>query len=320
MTTKWYIRNGENKFLATGGFNAYGPNTVGWVERFQDAASFDSLHQAADILISLNLPPCALAHVVDYFDHPPTPQDADTTPAETVAERTARVAREEAGRLRIRQAWALVKKVATGGAVVLAVLATMPSDTDAARYRHHRHAIHWRHHVPAPTVHAPVRDHARRVLLRSAHARVGRVAHASVGHAVVPGAPRSLLGSFLGGLSAPFSAAGGAVAAAERYVGTNPTVHASLWCADFVNLIERQLGRPGTGSREARSFLHYGDPLAPTARRPGDIVVFSRRGGGHVGYYVSGPASRPVTVSGNAGGNAVRVGTTRLPVIAYRRP
>lgn len=123
--------------------------------------------------------------------------------------------------------------------------------------------------------------------------------------------------SLLGVLTAPFTAAGSAVAAAARYVGTNPTGKASLWCADFVNLIERKLGRPGTGSREAKSFLRYGRPIS--IPQPGDIVVFNRRGGGHVGYYVSGPATHPVVVSGNDG-HRVRVRQQSLPVVAYVRP
>lgn len=59
------------------------------------------------------------------------------------------------------------------------------------------------------------------------------------------------------------------------------------WCAAFVNTILRQAGFEGTGSLQARSFLHYGS----ITKQPeyGDIVVFSRgrnQFAGHVGFYV----------------------------------
>jgi uncharacterized protein (TIGR02594 family) len=59
------------------------------------------------------------------------------------------------------------------------------------------------------------------------------------------------------------------------------------WCAAFVNTMLKQAGFEGTGSLQARSFLHYGS----ITKQPeyGDIVVFSRgrnQFAGHVGFYV----------------------------------
>lgn len=87
---------------------------------------------------------------------------------------------------------------------------------------------------------------------------------------------------------------------ARRHLGTNPTGRRSLWCADFVNLIERRAGRAGTGSRMARAFLGYGRPVRLADARAGDIVVLGRRGGGHVGYLVSRSGGTVRLISGNA--------------------
>ena len=108
---------------------------------------------------------------------------------------------------------------------------------------------------------------------------------------------------------------------AKRYVGTNPTGRASLWCATFVNMIERKAGRRGTGSDMARSFITYGTRVSTP--RPGDIVVSTRRGGGkgsgHVGIFSHYEKGRPVLVNGNQNG---RVGLAPPPgaVIAIVRP
>jgi hypothetical protein len=109
MTTKWYVRNGAGKFLATGGFSAWGPNTIGWVERFQDAAPFDSAYHARDIADTF-LPPGRF-DVVDYFDHPPLPADADPEHPETQEQRDERVRAEEAVRLHIRKKWGIKRAV-----------------------------------------------------------------------------------------------------------------------------------------------------------------------------------------------------------------
>lgn len=98
--------------------------------------------------------------------------------------------------------------------------------------------------------------------------------------------------------------AGGTLHIARRYIGGNPTGRRYLWCADFVNHVERRAGRPGTGNRSSLGFRSYGTRIARGRARPGDIVVLSRRGGGHVGYfvrYVDG-GRRVVLISGNTGG------------------
>lgn len=109
-----------------------------------------------------------------------------------------------------------------------------------------------------------------------------------------------------------------AVAVARRYLGSNPTGRSRLWCAYFMNLVERKLGRPGTGSGMARSYASYGRRVSNP--RPGDIAVLRRRGGGHVGYVMSVSGSKVQIISGNHG-RKVGIGTyPRSRVVAFVRP
>ncbi|BAS00335.1 hypothetical protein BV133_2741 [Blastochloris viridis] len=90
---------------------------------------------------------------------------------------------------------------------------------------------------------------------------------------------------------------GDLVARAERYLGSNPTNQRTLWCSDFMNLVA---AGSGTGSRLAKSWANWG---RPSAGRPGDVVVLSRKGGYHVGVVKDfDRAGNPIVISGNSGG------------------
>jgi uncharacterized protein (TIGR02594 family) len=124
------------------------------------------------------------------------------------------------------------------------------------------------------------------------------------------GAGASSGGSDFGGSSA--------ISVARRYLGSNPTGHSRRWCAYFMNMVERKLGRPGTGSGMARSYASYGRRVSDP--RPGDIAVLRRRGGGHVGYVMSVSGGRVQLISGNHG-RKVGIGSyPRSRVIAFVRP
>lgn len=109
------------------------------------------------------------------------------------------------------------------------------------------------------------------------------------------------------------------VAEARRWMGTNPTGMARLWCARFMNFVLGRLGYRGTGSDLAMSFRHYGHPIAEP--QVGSIVVLTRRGGGHVGV-VSGVTSsgNPIIVSGNHGRRVGEGVYPRSRVVAYVLP
>jgi uncharacterized protein (TIGR02594 family) len=110
------------------------------------------------------------------------------------------------------------------------------------------------------------------------------------------------------------------VAEARRYMGTNPTDRASLWCARFMNFVLNRVGAAGTGSDAAKSFASYGRRIS--GPQVGAIAVLTRgRDGGHVGV-VTGidESGNPIIVSGNHN-HAVGEGAySRDRVIAYVLP
>lgn len=287
-----YIRNGELKFLVIGGFTRRGPGVIGWTESRELSEPFNTWDQARDFLRWLDVkdPGCS---IIDYADIPPSPPDAEQRHVETPAERLARVNDEEEGRYLQRTRWTI--KAAAPAIIALALLVPAFTIQPAAAAPHHHHARSHHHDFRAGVFHQLRR------------ARGGRRTHLRVAQRPA----LSLVGSLFGGLSSP-------VRVAERYLGGNPTGRASLWCADFMNLVERQVGRVGTGSRLAFSYLHYGHGVSDP--RPGDIVVLGRHGGGHVGYLVTMTAQGPEVISGNHG-HRVAIGVyPRSRVVAYRRP
>jgi uncharacterized protein (TIGR02594 family) len=107
---------------------------------------------------------------------------------------------------------------------------------------------------------------------------------------------------------------------AERYLGTNPTKMRRLWCANFVGMIEKKVGRAGSGSNFAKSYASYGKRVAKP--QPGDIAVMGRKGGGHVGYFVGwAPNGKAILISGNSRGGKVAKGQyVASRIFAWRRP
>lgn len=291
-----YIRNGELMFLVIGGL-ATRNYMIGWAEGRERAERFNTWAQARDFLRWLDVkdPGCS---IIDYADIPPCPPDADTPTVETPAERLARVNDEEEGRYLQRTRWGI--KTAAAGAIALALMLPAVMTRPAAAAPHHHH-YRSHHHV--------IRAHARPPIRHSRGFRGHRVRAAQTQGS---GEQTGLIGRLLG------SVTGNSVRIAERYLGGNPTGRASLWCADFMNLVERQVGRAGTGSRLAFSYLRYGHGVSDP--QPGDIVVIGRRGGGHVGYLVGMTARGPRIISGNHG-HHVAIGVyPPSSVVAYRRP
>jgi uncharacterized protein (TIGR02594 family) len=110
------------------------------------------------------------------------------------------------------------------------------------------------------------------------------------------------------------------VAEARRYMGTNPTDRASLWCARFMNFVLNRVGAPGTGSDAAKSFASYGKRIS--GPQVGAIAVLTRgRSGGHVGV-VTGidENGNPILVSGNHNHTVGEGAYPRSRVIAYVLP
>lgn len=94
----------------------------------------------------------------------------------------------------------------------------------------------------------------------------------------------------------------------------------SLWCADWVNLIERKHGRPGTGSRLARSYAGYG---SPSNGNVGDIAVMRRgwsNASGHVGYVSGNCPGGKMILSGNHNRRVQEACYPHYRFIAFRAP
>lgn len=110
------------------------------------------------------------------------------------------------------------------------------------------------------------------------------------------------------------------VSEARRYLGTNPTGRASLWCANFMNMVLQRSGHQTTGSNMASSFASYGRRVS--GPQVGAIAVMSRgKRGGHVGV-VSGidESGNPIIISGNHNRRVAEATYPRGRVYAYVMP
>jgi uncharacterized protein (TIGR02594 family) len=115
-----------------------------------------------------------------------------------------------------------------------------------------------------------------------------------------------------------FSGANALVQEARRYIGTNPTGRARLWCGAFMDLVLRRTGHPGGGNLAA-NYAHYGHRIA--GPRVGAIAVMRRKGGGHVGVVSAvEPNGNPVIISGNHNRRVEESVYPRSRIYAYVLP
>ena len=90
------------------------------------------------------------------------------------------------------------------------------------------------------------------------------------------------------------------------------------WCSGFVNWCVEKSGGAGTDSASARSWLHWGRAIQLPRR--GCVAVFSRSGGGHVGFFVKRTGTHAEVLGGNQG-NAVGVSGYAIDrLLGYRVP
>src|SRR5262245_60371397 len=110
------------------------------------------------------------------------------------------------------------------------------------------------------------------------------------------------------------------VAEARRWIGTNPTTRATLWCARFRNFVLERLGLPGRAPGLAEAFASYGTRLE--GPKVGAIAVMNRgKSGGHVGV-VSGfdKDGDPIIISGNYSRRVAEAVYDRSRIFAYVSP
>jgi uncharacterized protein (TIGR02594 family) len=89
------------------------------------------------------------------------------------------------------------------------------------------------------------------------------------------------------------------------------------WCSSFVNWCVGNAGYSVTGSAAARSWAKYGQSCKP---HEGCIVVMTRIGGGHVGFYVRETAKYVYILGGNQSNKVSIAGYDKGRIIAYRLP
>ena len=91
------------------------------------------------------------------------------------------------------------------------------------------------------------------------------------------------------------------------------------WCAAFVGACLENVGLVSTRFESARSYLQWGARLSSPVY--GCIVVFSRNGGGHVGFLVGQDQRGRLMVLGGNQGNQVSVAPfDPARVVGFRWP
>ena len=106
---------------------------------------------------------------------------------------------------------------------------------------------------------------------------------------------------FIGLKEAPGVASSYLVMAMLRLDMTWPQGDDVPWCSAFVNFVCWILGLPRSKSLAARSWLAIGT-LVPTIKEAVagfDVVILTRDGGGHVGFYVGHDAATVQLCGGN---------------------
>lgn len=91
------------------------------------------------------------------------------------------------------------------------------------------------------------------------------------------------------------------------------------WCAAFVGACLERAGIQSARFESAASYMTWGQRLAQPV--PGCIAVFTRAGGGHVGFVVGQDKDGNLQVLGGNQGDMVKVSTFgRARVTGYRWP
>ncbi len=111
-----------------------------------------------------------------------------------------------------------------------------------------------------------------------------------------------------------------------RAVGFNISSDTTPWCAAFTGAVLKASGAPAFKTLSSLAYSKYGKqiPLDDKSKwRLNDIVVFSRAGGGHVGFFRGyNPSTGSVLVAGgNQSDNLTEVGfkSGGMPVVAICR-
>lgn len=103
-----------------------------------------------------------------------------------------------------------------------------------------------------------------------------------------------------------------------RYVGIDVKDDETAWCGVFAGEVVQKAGFvPPTLCFRASEWGKFGDPLDEPAY--GAILVFTRSGGGHVGFYDSEDASHYHVLGGNQSDqvNITKIAKNRLTAVRW---
>lgn len=141
----------------------------------------------------------------------------------------------------------------------------------------------------------------------------------------VSGAPRTFLEAraLYGVTETPGAASTAEIMAWAKEVGLEKTYpnDGVAWCGLFAAVVVKRAGWDAVaGPLWARNWANFGRAVDPRQAALGDVLVFSRDGGGHVGFYVGEDATAFHVLGGN---QSDKVGFTRIlktRLLAVRRP
>ncbi|HET7715534.1 MAG TPA: TIGR02594 family protein [Bauldia sp.] len=97
----------------------------------------------------------------------------------------------------------------------------------------------------------------------------------------------------------------------------------TAWCAAFVGHCLEKAGIRSTRALNARSYLTFGEPVAVTDAREGDIVVFERGSSswqGHVAFFIKATATQIEVLGGNQSNGVTIARYPRSRLLGIRRP
>lgn len=90
------------------------------------------------------------------------------------------------------------------------------------------------------------------------------------------------------------------------------------WCSAFVNWCVERAGYEGTDSAWAKSWLYWGK--ATEKPRRGCVVVFTREGGGHVGFYMGETKTAIKVLAGNQNDEVNQSSRPKAAWLGFRLP
>ena len=102
---------------------------------------------------------------------------------------------------------------------------------------------------------------------------------------------------------------------AIKYNGVKWVDDEMPWCGGFVAAMMLEAGiEPVKIAARAKSWATWGTPVDPIHLVPGTVLVFTRNGGGHVGFYVGEDATAYHVLGGNQNNmvNITRIAKSRL--------